>query len=248
MVKERNLKIVVAYQGTAYHGFQWQENALSVQQVLEDRLMPLFGHPIKIAGSGRTDTGVHAYGQAISLRTTGTIPAERIPLASRGHLPNDISIVSAEEVADDFHARHSATSKVYEYRLYHGKQPDPFRRDLTWHYSRKLDFAAMQEALRYVEGTHDFTAFQGAGGHQINTVKTIYEASLQAVGDEYLFRFWGNGFLYHMVRCLVGTVVAIGIGRKKAADMPLILESRNRKMAGMTAPAQGLYLKEVFYT
>lgn len=244
---ERIIKMVVAYQGTAYHGFQWQENALSIQQVLEDGLSPLFGHPIKLAGSGRTDTGVHAYGQVVSLRTSGKIPVDKIPVASRGHLPPDIAIISAEVAPDDFHARRSATSKVYEYRLYHGRRPDPFRRQLTWQYERPLDFSAMAEALRYVEGTHDFSAFQGAGGHQINPVKTIFEASIREVGDEYQFRFWGSGFLYHMVRNLVGTAVLIGSGKRKPEDMATILASRDRHTAGATAPAQGLYLKEVFY-
>lgn len=247
VVKERNLKIVLAYQGTAYHGFQWQENALSIQEVVEKGLSVLFAHPVKVAGSGRTDTGVHALGQVISFRTTGRIPTEKIAIASRGVFPDDIVLLSAEEVAADFHARCSATSKIYEYRIYHGKLPDPFRRHQAWHISRQLDLDAMREALRQVEGTHDFSAFQGAGGHQINTVKTIYEASIAQENDEYKFRFWGSGFLYHMVRNLVGTAVAVGDGKIKVDDMSAIIESRNRRKAGMTAPAQGLYLKEVFY-
>ena len=244
---ERNLKLTIAYDGTAYHGFQRQANALSVQQVLEERLERLFNHPLRIAGAGRTDAGVHAYGQVITFSTTGSIPTERIPIAAKGVLPPDIVVVAAEEVDAEYHARFTAISKIYLYRLYVGKCADPFLRNYAWQIATQPDVKAMNEALQEIVGTHDFSSFRAAGGAPVNPVRTIFSASCRQEGSLIEFSFWGSGFLYHMVRNLVGTLVDVGFGRLTREGFSAILAGKDRSLAGITAPPQGLYLKQVFY-
>lgn len=244
---ERNIKLTVAYDGTAYHGFQRQLNALTVQQVLEERLVAIFGHPLKIAGAARTDSGVHAYGQVATLVTSGAIPTARICAAARGVLPDDIVVTAAEEVDPVFHARFSAKSKIYCYRLYCSDVPDPFLRRYAWHLVQFPDTAAMDAAARQIVGTHDFSAFRGAGGAQRSPVRTIFAAACRRQDRMVECQFWGSGFLYHMVRNIVGTLVDVGFGRLSAGDFESILAGRDRGKAGITAPPQGLYLKEVLY-
>ncbi|EAX47606.1 tRNA pseudouridine synthase A [Thermosinus carboxydivorans Nor1] len=247
MAEQRYLKLTVAYDGTAYHGFQRQANAITVQQVLEERLATIFGHPLKVTGAARTDAGVHAYGQVVGFATSGTIPAANIVRAAKSVLPPDIVVVKAEEVSADFHARFSARSKIYLYRIYNAAVADPFRRNYAWHVTQPLDEAAMDTAVQTVVGTHDFSAFRAAGGPPVSPVRTIYEAGCTREGDMLEFRFWGNGFLYHMVRNLVGTLVDVGLGRLTRDGFTRILAGRDRTRAGITAPPQGLYLKEIFY-
>lgn len=244
---ERTLKLTVAYDGTAYCGFQRQANALSVQQVLEERLARIFGHPVKLAGAGRTDAGVHAYGQVVSLRTTGSIPTERIPLAARSVLPDDIVVTAAVEAAANFHARYAAKSKIYVYRIYTGAAPDPFLRNYAWHLADGPDAALMHAGAQRTVGRHDFSAFRAAGGAPTSPVRTIFAAACRQEGLLTEFSFWGSGFLYHMVRNLVGTLVDVGLGRLSGDGFAAIMASRDRKQAGITAPPQGLYLKEVLY-
>ncbi|MDR3592174.1 MAG: tRNA pseudouridine(38-40) synthase TruA [Negativicutes bacterium] len=244
---ERNIKLTVAYDGTAYHGFQWQLNALTIQQVLEERLAVVFGHPLKIAGAARTDSGVHAYGQVVTFCTSGSIPTARICAAARGVLPDDIVVTAAEEVAPEFHARFDSKSKIYCYRLYSSERPDPFLRRYAWHLVKVPDTAAMDAAVRQIVGTHDFSAFRGAGGAQRSPVRTIFAASCRRQDRMTECEFWGSGFLYHMVRNLVGTLVDVGFHRLTPADFGQILAGRDRGAAGITAPPQGLYLKEVLY-
>lgn len=247
MKDTRKIKLVVSYDGTAYHGFQRQANALTIQEVLEERLAKIFGHPITITGAGRTDAGVHAYGQVVSFLTTGSIPVHKIPLAAKSVLPSDIVVLHAEMVAPEFHARKSAKSKIYVYRLYLHDMPSPFYRNYAWHINRALEICDMHEAAQILVGTHDFSAFRAAGGEAVNPVRTILEASCSRQGDMAEFTFWGTGFLYHMVRNLVGTLVDVGLGKITAGDFARILKSRDRKQAGITAPPQGLYLKSVLY-
>lgn len=245
---DRNIKLTIAYDGTAYHGFQRQINAITVQQILEEKLSKIFLHSVTVNGSARTDTGVHAYGQVVNFQTSGTIPAERIAIASRGLLPRDIVILAAEEVDLSFHARISATGKLYVYRIHQSPSANPFLRNYAWHIISPLNVPAMQEAAQAIIGTHDFSAFRGANTTQVvSPVRTIFQAEVQQVSDIIEFRVWGNGFLYHMVRNLVGTLVDIGRGRRKSGDMGALLAGKDRSKAGMTAPAQGLYLQEVFY-
>lgn len=244
---ERNIKLTVAYDGTAYHGFQRQANALAVQQVLEDRLKTIFGHTISMVASGRTDTGVHAYGQVINFRTTGSIPVKRIVAAASSVLPEDIIIIDAEEADSEFHARRSAKNKTYMYRIHNARLPNPFERKYAWHVTAELDVCLMDIVSRQIVGTHDFSAFRGAGSAPVNPVKTIFEARCRREDQQVTFTFTGSGFLYHMVRNLVGTIVEIGAGRRLPETLLQILDSRDRRNAGATAPAHGLYLMHVQY-
>jgi tRNA pseudouridine38-40 synthase len=244
---ERNIKLTIAYDGTAYHGFQRQQNAMTVQQVLEERLAVLTGHPVKINGAARTDAGVHAYGQVANLYTTSTIPVANIPVATRGYLPDDIVVNSAEEVPAEFHARFAAKSKIYLYRLYCGEIADPFLRNYVWHLNHSPGIPEMSAAAGQIIGEHDFSAFRAARGRQISPVRTIYQAGCRQAGRFIEFEFWGSGFLYHMVRNLVGTLVEVGFGRLSLDGFRTVFADRDRHAAGITAPPQGLYLKEIFY-
>ena len=243
----RNIKLTVAYEGTAYNGFQRQKNGIGIQQILEGKLAPLFGHELKMNGAGRTDTGVHAYGQVVNFKTEGTIPIDRIAIGSRCLLPHDIVITEAVEVDDNFHARFDATSKIYVYKIYPHVLPDPFLRNYAWHIWRNLDTPAIQEAAHIIVGTHDFSAFCAAGGKTLSPVRTIMAVECQFAGDMFELSFWGTGFLYHMVRNLTGTLVEVGLGSRRIKDFKAILEGHDRKKAGITAPAHGLYFKEVRY-
>lgn len=244
---ERNLCLTVAYDGTAYHGFQRQANALSIQQILEERLESLFGHPVTVHGASRTDAGVHAYGQVVTCKTTSPIPVSRIAFAAQGVLPPDISIRKAIVVPADFHARISATSKIYHYRIANHVLPDPFLRRYAWHIRRELNIDHMRQALKHIIGKHDFSAFRASGGRPVNPVREILNAECRQDGNLLICVFHGTGFLYHMVRNLVGTLVDIGIHKLAPDDMLRIRESRDRHQAGATAPAHGLYLQEVYY-
>jgi pseudouridylate synthase I len=244
---ERNIKLTVAYDGTNYHGFQRQKNAVTIQHILEEKLAKFFGHPLKLIGAGRTDAGVHAHGQVVNFLTHGTIPCERIPLAAKSALPADIVVLSAEEVPLDFHARKSAQSKIYVYRIYQNRLPNPFYRNYTWHITEPLDVKAITNAAQAIIGTHDFSAFRAAGGAAISPVRTILEARCRMEGQVLELTFWGTGFLYHMVRNLVGTLLDVGMGRLDKAGFIRILVGRDRNKAGITAPPQGLYLQQVMY-
>lgn len=244
----RNIKLVLAYDGSAYHGFQRQANAMTIQQIVEERLPKIFGHPLTINGAGRTDAGVHAYGQVINFFTKGSIPTERIPLAARSLLPPDIVVVAAAEVGPEFHARHSAQSKIYRYRLLNARIANPFEHNYAWHFFQTLTVPLMQEAAQVIVGTHDFSAFRASGGAPRSPVRTILSANCRQQGEAIIeFEFWGTGFLYHMVRNLVGTLIKVGQRLLTPQDFAGILKGRDRHAAGITAPAQGLYLMEVKY-
>lgn len=246
--KVRNIKLVIAYDGTNYHGFQRQKNALAIQEVLEDTMSPIFGHTVKIIGSGRTDTGVHAHGQIVNFETTAKIPTEKIPIALNSRLPRDIAVLSAEEVATDFHARYSAEEKTYAYQLLVSDCPDPFAAPYVWQVKKTLRLDLMKEAISAIVGTHDFSSFEASGSAVRDPVRTIYEATIiEEKNDRVTIRFRGNGFLYHMVRNLVGTLVDVGLGRTSVAGFCEILAAKDRRQAGVTAPPQGLFLENVRY-
>ena len=246
--RARNIRLTVAYDGTNYHGFQRQRPpVIAVQNVLEAKLETVFGDSIELAASGRTDAGVHAYGQVVNFFTDGRIPVERIPLAVNSLLPDDIVVLEAADADFDFSARHSAKSKTYIYRIQRGSFPNPFTRNYAWYVGRPLDIHAMREALAMVLGTHDFTSFRASGGAPMSPVRTMYRAEIGEKGDLLEITIHGNGFLYHMVRNMVGTLVNVGLGRISVAGFREILEARDRKKASPTAPAQGLYLFSVEY-
>ena len=248
--RRRNIRLTVAYDGTNYNGFQRQRPpAIAIQNILEDRLERVFGDTVELAASGRTDAGVHARGQVVNFFTDGSIPVERVPRAVNSILPPDIVVLEAAEADREFSARHSAVSKIYRYRILQGDIPDPFERNYSWNIRKSLDLESMRECMELIRGEHDFSAFRAAGGPPVSPVRTMYEASLavRQNGRVVELTFHANGFLYHMVRNIVGTLGNVGLGWKSAADFKEIMASLDRTRAGATAPAQGLYLEKVFY-
>ncbi len=247
--RRRNICLVLAYDGTNYHGFQRQTPpVVAVQNVLEEKLAQIFGDTIELAAAGRTDAGVHAMGQVVNFFTDGTIPIDRIPQAVNGLLPRDIVIKEAMEMDRDFSARHSAKSKTYIYRIQQGAVPNPFTGRYAWYIRRPLDRTGMRAALSLIEGTHDFTSFRASGGADMSPVRTMYRAELsEAEGNQIEILLHGNGFLYHMVRNIVGTLVNVGLGKFTPEAFGKILEARDRQKASATAPAEGLCLHSVEY-
>ncbi|MDD7677247.1 MAG: tRNA pseudouridine(38-40) synthase TruA [Anaerovibrio sp.] len=246
--RRRNIRLTVSYDGTAYNGFQRQNPPqVAVQNVLEEKLSAVCGDSVELAASGRTDSGVHAIGQVVNFFTDGTIPLDRLPRAVNSILPPDIVVLEAAEADRDFSARHSAKSKIYIYRILQGYIPDPFERNYSWNIHKELDTDSMEKCLRMIEGTHDFSAFRAAGGPPVSPVRTIYEASLEKKGRIVELKFFANGFLYHMVRNLVGSLVNVGMGRTSVQRFGEIMASLDRNQAGATAPARGLYLYKVNY-
>lgn len=246
--RRRNIGLVVAYDGTRYHGFQRQSPPVTaIQNVLEERLQKIFGEPIEMTAAGRTDAGVHARGQVVNFFTNGTIPTERIPRAAESVLPGDIVVRSAFEASRDFSALHSALKKTYAYRVLNEAAPDPFLRDYAWHIREPLDLEAMGRVSDALAGLHDFSSFRAAGGAPISPVRTIFAARCVRRGGIIEFAFTADGFLYHMVRNIVGTLVDVGRGRLSEGDVATILAARDRSLASPTAPARGLCLMRVEY-
>ncbi len=243
----RNHRIDVAYVGTRYHGWQVQPALASVQGVLEETLAALYGATVKIHGAGRTDAGVHARRQAAHFFSVPLIPPERLPLAANGRLPSDIRILRARFVPDGFHARKSAKKKTYCYTVYTEKILSPFHGDFAWRVGRPLDVGAMQEAGGFLLGRHDFTSFCAHADEEPDRVRTLLSLQIARNGSFLHFRFTGDGFLHHMVRNMVGTLIEVGIGKRRPADMPGVLRALSRSAAGPTAPAQGLALVRVHY-
>jgi tRNA pseudouridine38-40 synthase len=260
----RTLKIVLAYDGTNLVGWQRQPAGESVQSLLEDALAAIEGHAVTIAGAGRTDAGVHALGQVASCRFEHPLPGDRLARALNARLPAEVRVLQVEDVPDSFHARYSARSKTYRYLILNDALVSPFERRYVWHVPRRLDLEAMAEAARHLEGEHDFAALQGAGGATKTTIRTVAWARVRRVTtaesagclalagrpeSERLvaFELCGNGFLRHMVRNAVGTLVEIGFGRRTPSSMIDLLVAGDRTLAGPTAPASGLFLVGVEY-
>jgi tRNA pseudouridine38-40 synthase len=246
----RNIKLVIAYDGTKYYGFQEQRGTglATIQETVERVLTRHFKQNIQIFGASRTDSGVHALGQVVNfcLEAKG-IPTARIPLTINGLLPEDIVIKAAADVADDFHARFSATSKKYRYVIYNSRVPNPFYRRYSMFEPRLLDLEAMREATKYLEGTHDFSAFKGEGPPVKSAVRTLSRIDFDAGGPLINLFFTGDGFLYNMVRILTGTLLDVGLKKYSPVQVLDILESGRRTMAGPTVPPGGLSLMEVYY-
>lgn len=243
----RNIKLVIEYDGTNYHGWQKQLNAVTVQDVLENSIEQLTGENCNVTGAGRTDTGVHAFGQAANFFTQSSIPAERFSNALNSILPDDIVVKTSQQVEPDFHSRHCAKGKKYRYLIYNSQSVSAIYRNLTCHIPDSLDLNNMKEAAGYFIGSHDFSAFRASGSSVVNCVRNIRHVSLEHKEDMIVFEIAGNGFLYNMVRIIAGTLIEIGMGKIHAKDIPSIIDSRCREKAGKTAPAQGLYLVEVYY-
>ncbi len=242
-------KAIISYDGTNFFGFQRQLKGRTVQGELEKTLSKMANQPIEIHGSGRTDAGVHAIGQVIHFDFPYERPLERMRFGLDTQTPDDIACRQVEIVADDFHARYLATGKTYEFRVDIGKPRSPFRRYYASYYPYRVDVAKMQEALPSLLGTHDFTSFCASGSSVTDKIRTIEVANLTVSpdGEELIFTFSGDGFLYKMIRILVGTLLKIGNGRMPVDAIPKIIAGKDRNLAGPTAHPEGLYLKEVRY-
>jgi tRNA pseudouridine38-40 synthase len=262
----RTLKFTIAYDGTAYRGWQRQPGGVSIQGLIEAALGRIEGSPVTVHGAGRTDAGVHALGQAASATVSTALDLPTLRRALNATLPADVRIVAVDERPDNFHARFSATGKVYEYWIFEGEVQPPFARAWSWHCPRVLDVAAMDRAARDLAGTRDFAVFQSTGTAVKSSVRTVTHAAVRtepahagpaALADSsaatgggarfVVIRLEANGFLRHMVRAVAGTLIEIGEGRRAGDSMPALLASRDRAAAGATAPALGLVLVRVEY-
>lgn len=250
---EVTIKCTLQYDGTAYRGFQRQPGQQpTIQGVLEEALASLTGQRTVVVAAGRTDSGVHAHGQVIHFRTRARIPIERWAAALNSRLPDDIVVIRAERASPDFHARFHAISKTYRYTIWNAPFPSPFLRRYAWWMRRPLDVAAMQEAAQLLQGRHDFSAFRAAGGSARTSTRTLSLLRVEvaeALPEGRLLHVWAqaDGFLYHMVRNLVGTLVVVGVGDEEPGWAADVLASKDRNRAGPTAPAHGLTLWEVTY-
>lgn len=251
----RNFKLILAYDGSEFSGWQVQPDAVTVQGTLASAIGRLTGEKVLPQGSGRTDAGVHALAQVASFTTASVIPAENLVKALNDILPASIRVLKASEVPLEFHARKSARAKTYRYRVFRGPICPPFLARYVWHYPYLLDEEAVREAAEIVQGEHDFTSFaavdpeRGAEerGQEPSNVRHIFASGWERLSDELVYTVRGSGFLHHMVRNLVGTFVLVGKGTLKPDDIRRILKARDRSAAGATAPAHGLYLIGVEY-
>lgn len=243
-------KAVISYDGYAFAGFQRQPHARSVQEEIEKTLTRLNqGNSVTIHGAGRTDSGVHALGQVLHFDLPQARDEEKLRFALDTQTPEDIDFISVEQVSEDFHSRYNKHSKTYEFLVDFGRPKNPMMRHYATHYPYPLEMKRMQEAVKKLEGTHDFTGFTASGTSVEDKVRTITEARLEV--DEkrnfLIFTFSGNGFLYKQIRNMVGTLLKIGNGRMPVEQIDLILEKKDRNLAGLTAAPSGLYLKEIRY-
>lgn len=243
-------KATIAYDGTLFSGFQRQPSVRSVQEEIEKTLKRLnSGQSVTVQGAGRTDAGVHAYGQVIHFDLPQERDLEKLRFGLDTQCPEDIDIVLVERVSDDFHARYNKHNKTYEFLVDAGRPKNPMMRHYATHYPYPLKLSLMEEAIEDLLGTHDFTGFTAAGTSVENKVRTITQA-LVTIDEKtgfYVFTFSGNGFLYKQVRNMVGTLLKIGNGRMPVSQIQTVLETKNRNLAGPTAAGNGLYLKEIIY-
>ena len=241
----KRIKLTIAYDGTNYCGWQIQPNGMTVEEVLNRALKKLTGEDILVIGASRTDSGVHALGNVAVFDTETTIPAERIAMALNQRLPEDIVIIKSEEVPPDFHPRYCDCSKTYEYHIMNTQIPIPTQRLTNYFVSYPLDLNKMRQAASYLVGEHDFASFCNVRTDVASTVRTIYSLDILQEGEMITIRITGNGFLYNMVRIIVGTLIRVGRGFYEPERVKEILEEKDRKAAGVTAPAHGLTLVSI---
>lgn len=244
-------KLVIAYDGANYEGWQVQKTGMGVQQKLEEALQKIFPSVSRVHGSSRTDTGVHALGMVAHVeipRAEFNMPLEKLGLAVNAYLPEDIRVLSAARAPSDFHARFDATGKQYRYLLWNDRAMNPLLRAQAWHVPQPLDLAAMRSAAKLFLGKHDFKSFAATRNYEMeSTVRTLTRCEIKKAGPLLTFYIEGDGFLYKMCRGIVGTLAQVGRGKFRTEDIRDMLSARDRRVAGMTAPAHGLVLWKVFY-
>ena len=247
-MEKKTFQITVEYDGTDFHGWQRQKNEPTVQAEIETALQTIVGQPLTVAGSGRTDAGVHALGQVASFTCETRLDGQALLNGLNALLPDAIVIKDCSEVEHSFHARFSAKGKTYHYRLLNSRLPSAIERRYAWHVSRHLDRNAMRAAIEHIIGTHDFSAFEASGSPRSHSRRTIFHAQLIEEENQLLvLKIEADGFLRHMVRNIVGTLVAVGLGKIDVSEFQAILRSKDRSRAGVTAPSQGLFLVCVKY-
>ena len=243
----RNVRLLIEYEGTYYAGWQWQKNEKTVQETLSKAIEQVVQKPVKIYGASRTDSGVHALGQVANFKTTSTIPSERLIHAVNFYLPHDITVKGAADVTESFHAQYDAQSKVYQYTLLNDWIRTSLNRNFCYVCGLLLNADKMLDAAQYLIGTHDFTSFTTSAFQEKNRIRTVKRLEIKKEEKYIYFTVEADGFLYNMVRTIVGTLIEVGRGKIMVESMKDILSAKNRKLAGPTAPAKGLCLIEVTY-
>lgn len=243
----RNLLLTISYDGSNYHGWQVQKNAVTVQEVFQNAVKKLFNQNIDIKGCSRTDSGVHANKYCVSFKADTDIPCENIIMALNSYLPDDISVLSCSDMDNDFHARYNVLKKEYVYIINNSKIRNPFLRNYTFWYRYNIDADYLNEQAQAFVGTYDYSGFCSAHSGVEDTVRTVYSFEVSRKGDMVYFKVSADGFLYNMVRIMVGTLLFVNEEKIKKDELKNVILSKNRKLAGKTAPPQGLYLNDVKY-
>jgi len=243
----RNIKLKIEYDGKDFNGWQKQPTKLNIQGEIERAIKDITGEEVDLIASGRTDAGVHAFGQVANFKTTSSIPVEKFPIALNTKLKRSVRIVEAEEVDERFHSRYNCKRKTYRYIINNSKNGTAIYRNLEYNFSQKLDVDKMNKASKYFEGEHDFKGFKASGTSSKSSVRIIYEAKVYKENDRVIIELTGNGFLYNMVRIISGTLIEVGIGKILPEEIAEIIQSGDRERAGKTLPPNGLYLANVEY-
>lgn len=245
---KKNFKLIIEYDGGQYHGWQRQDGCATIQETIENRISLMTGAPVTLIASGRTDAGVHALGQTANFHSDTSISPDVLQKGLNSLLPDDIVIRKLEEVPAAFHARYDAKRKTYRYHFLNTPFPSAIGRKYHWHIRRPLDLGAMARAARFLAGAHDFKSFEGTGSPRSSTIRTVYESHIEEKPlGEITFTITADGFLRFMVRNIVGTLALIGLGKLMPEEIEEIFLARDRRRAGNTAPAHGLFLMEVIY-
>lgn len=247
MGAQRNIRLVLEYDGGGYHGWQIQPQVLTIQEVLEERIQRITQQRSRVIAAGRTDAGVHALQQVVNFRTRSALSVETLQRALNALLPPDIRVLKADEVERGFHARFGAMAKRYEYLIWNGLVPSAFSQRYTWWIPASLDLEAMKAASQHLTGMHDFSSFRSTNSDRQNPVREVRWCGWGKKGPLLCFQIEANGFLRYMVRSMVGTLVEVGMGKRSPGEIVELLEARDRTRAGMTAPARGLFLVSVTY-
>lgn len=243
----KNIKLTIEYDGKEYNGWQKQPNKLNIQGEIERAIQNITGEQVELIGSGRTDAGVHAFGQVANFKIDSDFPIEKMAIAINSQLKKSIRIKKTEEVSQEFHSRYNCHSKTYQYVIDNSEQGSAIYRGLSYHVPQELDVEKMQKAVTYFVGEHDFSSFKSSGTSSKSSVRIIYDANVEKDGEKVKISLTGNGFLYNMVRIMTGALIDVGHKKIAPEDIKTMLEEKDRTKAADTAPAKGLYLYKVSY-